>query len=101
MRRSPPTHRSASLAASLLDTRIIRVSVSMWCSSSVSRPRSALDERANTDQDPYFIHFYRVNFDGSGLVALTEGNGNHSVQYSPDRKYIIDTYSRVDNAAGA
>jgi len=50
----------------------------------------------NTDQDPYFIHFYRVNFDGSGLVALTEGNGNHSVQYSPDRKYIIDTYSRVD-----
>jgi dipeptidyl aminopeptidase/acylaminoacyl peptidase len=50
----------------------------------------------NSDQDPYFIHFYRVNFDGSGLVALTEGNGNHSVQYSPDRKYIIDTYSRVD-----
>jgi dipeptidyl aminopeptidase/acylaminoacyl peptidase len=52
----------------------------------------------NQDQDPYFIHFYRVNFDGSGLVALTEGNGNHSVQYSPDRKYVIDTYSRVDMA---
>jgi len=50
----------------------------------------------NKQQDPYFIQFYRVNFDGSGLVALTEGNGNHSVQYSPDRKYIIDTYSRVD-----
>ena len=40
----------------------------------------------NADQDPYFIHYYRVNFDGSGLVALTEGNGNHTVQYSPDRK---------------
>ena len=52
----------------------------------------------NSDQDPYFIQFYRVNFDGAGLVALTEGNGNHSVQYSPDRKYIIDTYSRVDMA---
>src|SRR5437868_15027340 len=50
----------------------------------------------NADQDPYFIHFYRVNFDGSGLVSLTEGNGNHSIQYSPDRKYIIDTYSRID-----
>jgi dipeptidyl-peptidase-4 len=50
----------------------------------------------NADQDPYLIHFYRVNFDGSGLVALTEGNGNHSIQYSPDRKYVIDTYSRVD-----
>jgi dipeptidyl aminopeptidase/acylaminoacyl peptidase len=50
----------------------------------------------NADQDPYFIHYYRVNFDGTGLVALTEGNGNHTVQYSPDRKFLIDTYSRVD-----
>ncbi len=48
------------------------------------------------DQDPYFIHYYRINFDGSGLVALTQGNGNHSVQFFPDRKYLIDTYSRVD-----
>jgi dipeptidyl aminopeptidase/acylaminoacyl peptidase len=50
----------------------------------------------NGDQDPYFIHYYRVNFDGSGLVALTEANGSHSVQFSPDRSYIIDTWSRVD-----
>ena len=50
------------------------------------------------DQDPYFIHYYRINFDGTGLVALTEGNGNHTIQYSPDRKYLIDTYSRVDMA---
>lgn len=52
----------------------------------------------NPDQDPYFIHYYRVNFDGSGLLALTEGNGNHLIEYSPDRKYLIDTYSRVDAA---
>jgi dipeptidyl aminopeptidase/acylaminoacyl peptidase len=50
----------------------------------------------NAGQDPYFVHYYRVNFDGSGLVALTDGNGNHSVDFSPDRKYLIDTYSRVD-----
>jgi dipeptidyl aminopeptidase/acylaminoacyl peptidase len=50
----------------------------------------------NKDQDPYLIHYYRVNFNGSALVALTEGNGNHTVQYSPDRKFIVDTYSRVD-----
>jgi dipeptidyl aminopeptidase/acylaminoacyl peptidase len=52
----------------------------------------------NSDQDPYFIHYYRINFDGAGLVALTEGDGNHAVQFSPDRKYLIDTYSRVDLA---
>ncbi len=47
-------------------------------------------------QDPYFVHFYRVNFDGSGLVALTEGNGQHAIDFSPDRKYYLDTWSRVD-----
>jgi uncharacterized protein (DUF885 family)/dienelactone hydrolase len=53
----------------------------------------------NPEQDPYFVHYYRVNFDGYGLVALTEGDGSHQVQYSPDRRYLIDTYSRVDKAA--
>ncbi len=52
----------------------------------------------NPGQDPYLVHYYRVNFDGTGLVALTEGDGSHSVQYSPDRKYLIDTYSRADMA---
>lgn len=51
------------------------------------------------DQDPYLIHYGRVNFDGTGLTWLTAGNGNHSVQFSPDRKFIVDTFSRVDMAA--
>ena len=50
----------------------------------------------NPGQDPYFIHYYRVNFDGTGLIALTEGNGTHSARFSPDRAHLIDTYSRVD-----
>jgi dipeptidyl aminopeptidase/acylaminoacyl peptidase len=48
------------------------------------------------DQDPYFIHYGRVNFDGTGLTWLTESNGTHSIEYSPDRKYIVDNYSRLD-----
>ena len=52
----------------------------------------------NPGEDPYFLEYYRINFDGTGLVALTEGNGNHTVQFSPDRKYLIDTCSRVDMA---
>jgi dipeptidyl-peptidase 4 len=47
-------------------------------------------------QDPYYIHYCRVNFDGSSLVKLTEGDGTHTVEFSPDRKFIIDSYSRVD-----
>jgi dipeptidyl-peptidase 4 len=48
------------------------------------------------DQDPYYIHYCRIHFDGTGLVKLTEGDGTHSIEYSPDKKYFIDTYSRVD-----
>jgi dipeptidyl aminopeptidase/acylaminoacyl peptidase len=47
-------------------------------------------------QDPYLIHYGRVKFDGSELTWLTASDGNHAIAYSPDRKYIIDTFSRVD-----
>ncbi|HEY3857305.1 MAG TPA: prolyl oligopeptidase family serine peptidase [Verrucomicrobiae bacterium] len=48
------------------------------------------------EQDPYYVQFCRVNFDGSGLTVLTDGDGNHEAQFSPDRRYLIDTWSRVD-----
>lgn len=47
-------------------------------------------------QDPYQRHLCRVNFDGQNLVQLTDGDGDHQCAFSPDRKYFIDTYSRVD-----
>ena len=42
------------------------------------------------------MHYYRINFDGTGLTALTEADANHQVVFSPDMKYYVDTYSRVD-----
>ena len=48
------------------------------------------------EQDPYYIHYCRVNFDGSGLTVLTEGDGTHKIEYSPDGRFFLDTYSRVD-----
>jgi dipeptidyl aminopeptidase/acylaminoacyl peptidase len=50
----------------------------------------------NAGQDPYFIHYYRINFDGTGLTPLTEGDYNHSVTFSTDMAYYVDTWSRVD-----
>jgi dipeptidyl aminopeptidase/acylaminoacyl peptidase len=37
-----------------------------------------------------------VNFDGTGLQVLTEGDGTHKVAFSPDRRWFLDTWSRVD-----
>ena len=50
----------------------------------------------NPQQDPYFLHFYRINFDGSGLTALTEAEGNHAITWSPNMQYYVDRWSRVD-----
>ncbi len=47
-------------------------------------------------QDPYYVHYCRVNFDGSGLVILTEGDGNHRAEFSPDRRFFVDEWSRAD-----
>ncbi len=47
-------------------------------------------------KDPYFVHYYRINFDGSGLTALTEADANHSVTFSADMKFYVDSWSRVD-----
>jgi len=48
------------------------------------------------EQDPYYVYLCRVNFDGSGLVVLTEGNGTHRIDFSPDRRFFINRWSRID-----
>jgi dipeptidyl-peptidase-4 len=49
-------------------------------------------------QDPYFTHFYKVGLDGKNQISLTPDVGTHSIQLSPDDKYLIDTYSQADVA---
>jgi dipeptidyl aminopeptidase/acylaminoacyl peptidase len=46
--------------------------------------------------NPYFSHLYKINFNGKGLTLLTPEDGNHTVSFSPDDKYIVDTYSKPD-----
>lgn len=48
------------------------------------------------DQDPYHIHYARVNLDGSGFTMLTEGDGTHRISKENSGEFYIDTYSRVD-----
>ena len=48
------------------------------------------------DQDPYHEHFCRVNLDGTELTVLTDGDGTHQIDWSPDKTWFIDRYSRVD-----
>ncbi len=47
-------------------------------------------------RDPYFSHFYSVDFDGKNLKLLTPEDGNHQVSLSPDGRYFVDTFSKPD-----
>lgn len=49
----------------------------------------------NKGEDPYLIHYYKIGLNGKGLVCLTPEEGNHSVTYTEDMVYLIDTYSTV------
>jgi dipeptidyl aminopeptidase/acylaminoacyl peptidase len=52
----------------------------------------------NAGQDPYLLHYYRVNFDGTGFTELTNENASHNAVFNEDYTYFVDTYSRVDMA---
>jgi dipeptidyl aminopeptidase/acylaminoacyl peptidase len=50
----------------------------------------------NPDEDPYYVHGYKVHFDGTGLTPLDPLEADHTLSYSSDGKYYVDTYSRLD-----
>jgi dipeptidyl aminopeptidase/acylaminoacyl peptidase len=49
-------------------------------------------------EDPYYRHAYRVGLDGGAPVALTPERADHQVFPSPDGRWLLDLYSRVDLA---
>ena len=49
-------------------------------------------------EDPYNVHYYRIDTNGKNLVCLTPEAGNHKVTYTRDYSSLIDTYSSVDKA---
>lgn len=47
-------------------------------------------------RDPYFSHLYRIGMDGKNLTLITPEDGNHTISFSPNGKYFIDTFSKPD-----
>jgi dipeptidyl aminopeptidase/acylaminoacyl peptidase len=47
-------------------------------------------------RDPYFIHLYRIGFDGKNLSLLTPEDGNHEISLSPSGSFFFDSYSKPD-----
>ena len=90
----------------LIDARTGAVKNAVTRGPWVVRGVELVDERARQvwfrlsglrpDEDPYHVHYARVGFDGTGMLVLTVGDGTHRIEFSPDRRFFVDTYSRVD-----
>lgn len=49
-----------------------------------------------SNEDPYYRHLYKVNFNGTGLTLLNPGNYNHTARPSDSNRFFVNTYSSVD-----
>jgi len=47
-------------------------------------------------EDPYYLHLYKVNFDGSGLALLDGGDFDHAVSMDDGQEFFVDNFSRVN-----
>ena len=98
------TKRSRKLGDKETSPAVFQITRGDWCVRRVLH----VDEEAgviyftangmNKEEDPYLVHYYKIGLDGKNLVCLTPENGNHKAVFSKDWKFLIDTYSRVDEA---
>ncbi len=49
-----------------------------------------------TGEDPYYLHAYKVNFDGSGLKLLNPGEFEHAMILNDGKSFFVDNYSRIN-----
>ncbi|RYY31144.1 MAG: S9 family peptidase [Chitinophagaceae bacterium] len=48
------------------------------------------------NEDPYYKHTYRINFDGTDLRLLDKGEFEHNVSVNDNNRFFVDNYSRVN-----
>ena len=48
------------------------------------------------NEDPYYLHAYRINFDGTGLKLLNAGEFEHAMSFNDNNNFFVDNYSRVN-----
>ena len=49
--------------------------------------------------NPHYRFYYKASLDGEfPIQLLTPGNGDHKIEFSPDKRFIVDNWSRMDQA---
>lgn len=48
------------------------------------------------NEDPYYLHLYKINFDGTGMKLLNAGEYEHGMSIDDSKEFFVDNYSRVN-----
>ena len=51
---------------------------------------------ASTNPDPRERQLYRIHLDGSGMERITSEPGSHTLDLSPDGRFLVDRFSTPD-----
>ncbi|MCH8823719.1 MAG: DPP IV N-terminal domain-containing protein, partial [Planctomycetes bacterium] len=51
---------------------------------------------ARAEKRLYDTHLYRINLQGNNFTRLTEGTGQHEIEFAPSTEFFLDTHSNVD-----
>ena len=53
------------------------------------------------NENPYYQHLYKINFDGTGLKLLNEGDYDHQVSMNDNKAFFVNNASRVNTTPKA
>ncbi|MBR6495881.1 MAG: DPP IV N-terminal domain-containing protein [Rikenellaceae bacterium] len=53
------------------------------------------------NENPYYLHLYKVSLDGGAVTLLTPGDADHLISTDDDCRWFVDNHSRVDRAPGS
>ena len=67
-----------------------------WGSNEKKRELYFSANGVQSNEDPYYLHAYKVNLDGTGLTLLDPGNFDHSIRINDEQGFFVDNYSRVN-----
>ncbi|MCB0500117.1 MAG: S9 family peptidase [Cyclobacteriaceae bacterium] len=49
-----------------------------------------------SNEDPYYLHLYKINFNGTGMKLLNPGDYDNQVDLNDGQTYFVNNFSRVN-----
>jgi dipeptidyl-peptidase-4 len=52
-------------------------------------------------ENPYYLHLYRIRFDGTGMKLLNPGDFDHAANLNDENRFFVNNFSRVNTVPKA